>query len=220
MLLTACGPALPDLPPNDIVTRAGQAMLQVPSFHFKIEIAGSPVYLNRVTALQLRSAEGDFGRPDRMGVHLKVIAAIAAAEMDMIAIGNEQYITSILTGKWEVLPPEFGFNPAVMFDPKVGLEQVLSGGIDDANLAGIETIDSVNVYHIKGTLDGARVQGMSGGLISAGRVDAEVWVEGSTFLPRKAIVADRSADPQKPTTWTLTFGSFGKTVDIAAPKVQ
>lgn len=220
LVLSACGPSLPELPPNDIVTRAGQAMLQVPAFHFKIEIAGSAVYLNRATSLQLRSAEGDFSRPDRMGVHLKVIAAVAAAELDMIAIGNEQYLTNILTHQWEVLPPEFGFNPAVMFDPKVGLEQVLSGGIDNAQLVGVESLDNVNVYHVKGQLDGARVQGMSGGLIGTGRVDAEVWVEGSTFLPRKAVVVDPTADPQKPTTWTLTFGSYGKMVNIAAPQVK
>jgi lipoprotein LprG len=220
LLLTACAPALPDLPPNDIVMQAGQAMLHVPAFHFKIEISGSPVYLNRATALQLRSAEGDFARPDRMGVHLKVIAAVAAAELDMIAIGDEQYLTSILTQQWEVLPPEFGFNPAVMFDPQVGLEQVLSGGIDEAKLAGVEAIDNASVYHVTGRLDGARVQGMSNGLIGTGRVEAEVWVDGASFLPRKAIVIDRSADPQKPTTWTLTFGSYGKAVNVVAPEVR
>jgi lipoprotein LprG len=59
-----------------------------------------------------------------MGVHLKVLVAVAAAELDMIALGNEQYLTNVLTRQWEVLPPEFGFNPAVMFDPQVGLEQV------------------------------------------------------------------------------------------------
>ena len=219
LLLTACGPALPYLPPNEIVTHAGQAMLEVPTFHFKIEIAGSPVYLNRVTALQLRSAEGDFSRPDRMGVHLKVIAAVAAAELDMIALGNEQYLTNILTRQWAVLPPEFGFNPAVRFDPKVGLEQVLSGGIDDAQLVDVESLDNVNVYHIKGTLDGARVQGMSGGLIGTSRVEAEVWVDGYTFVPRKAIVIDRSVNTEKPTIWTLTFGSYGKTVNIVAPQL-
>jgi hypothetical protein len=217
--LVACAPTLPDLPPNEIITRAGQAMLNVRSMHFKIDISGAPVYLNRTTGLQLRSAEGDFARPDRMGVHLKVIVAVAAAELDMIAIGDEQYLTSVLTGKWEVLPPEFGFNPAVMFDPKVGLEQVLKGGIDDAQLVGVEAIDGVDTYHVTGSLDGARVQGMSGGLIGTGRVKVEVWAEGGTFLPRQATVVDNSTDPDKPTTWTLTFGSFGKNVNITTPQL-
>jgi len=217
--LAACNPTLPDLPPGEIVTRAGEAMLNVPSMHFKIDISGAPVVLNPTTALQLRSVEGDFGRPDKMGVHLKVIVAVAAAEMDMIALGNEQYVTDVLTKKWEVLPPQFGFNPAIMFDPKVGLEQVLKGGVDNAQLVGVESIDGINAYRIKGSLDGARVQGMSGGLLSKGRMDVELWAEGSTFLPRKAILIDTGSDPKNPSTWTLSFSSFGKTVDITAPQL-
>ena len=217
--LAACNPTLPDLPPGEIVTRAGEAMLNVPSMHFKVDISGAPVVLNPTTALQLRSVEGDFGRPDKMGVHLKVIVAVAAAEMDMIALGNEQYVTDVLTRKWEVLPPQFGFNPAIMFDPKVGLEQVLKGGVDNAQLVGVESIDGINAYRIRGSLDGARVQGMSGGLLSKGRMDVELWAEGSTFLPRKAILIDTGSDPKNPSTWTLSFSSFGKTVDITAPQL-
>jgi lipoprotein LprG len=218
-LLTACTPTLPERPPGEIVTRAGEAMLAVPSLHFKIEISGAPVVLNPTTALQLRSVEGDFARPDKMGVHLKVIVAVAAAEMDMIALGDEQYVTDVLTRKWEVLPAKFGFNPAIMFDPKVGLEQVLKGGLDNPQLVGVETIDGVATYHIKGSLDGQRVQGMTSGLVSTGRLDVELWAEGETFLPRKAILIDNGGNPQNPSTWTLSFASFGKQVNITAPQL-
>ncbi len=219
LLLSACAPTLPDLPPNDIVTRSGQALLQVPSMHFKIDLSGSSVVINQATLLSLRSVEGDFARPDRMGVHLKVIAAIAAAEMDMIALGNDQYVTDVLTHQWEVLPPQFGFNPAVMFDPQNGLEQTLKAGLDNTQSLGVETIDGVATYHIKGSLDGTRVQIMSGGLLSTGQIDAELWVEGSTFLPRQAILTDRGRDPKNPTVWTMSFSSFGKTVNITAPTI-
>jgi len=220
LLLTACAPAIPQIPPADVITSAGEAMLRQTSFHFKIDISGAAVYLNRVTGLQLRSAEGDFARPDRMGVHLKVIAAVAAAELDMIALGNEQYLTNILTGGWEPLPPEFGFNPAVMFDPQVGLEQLLKAGLDDPRWIGVESIDGANVYHVQGGLDGARLQGMSGGLISRQAIVADLWVDGQSGLPIKASIVDPAADPAKPTTWTFTFSSYGKTVNIAAPDVK
>jgi hypothetical protein len=218
-LISACQPGLPQLPPDEIVNRAAQSMLSVDSMHFKIEVSGVPVYLNRATALSLRSVEGDFARPDRMGVHLKVIAAVAAAEMDMIAIGNEQYITNILNGKWEVLPPEFGFNPAVMFDPKVGIEKTLEGGLDNAQVLGTEAIDGAAAYHLKGSIDGARVQGMSSGLITTGRIEVELWVDGSSFLLKRLILIDTGSDPQKPSTWTMTFSSFGQPVNINAPTV-
>ena len=220
LLLTACSPDIPQLPPADVISNAGDAMLAAPSFHFKIDISGEPVVLNKLTQLSLRSAEGDFARPDKMGVHLKVIAAVAAAELDMIALGNEQYLTNVLTKKWEVLPPEFGFNPAIMFDPKVGLEQLLKAGLDNPHWIGIETIDGQNVYHLQGSISGEKLQGMSGGLISKGPVDVDLWIDPQTNLPRQAVIVDRGTSPDKPTTWTMTFSSYGKDVNITAPKVQ
>jgi lipoprotein LprG len=218
--LTACGPDIPQIPPAEVITRAGEAMLQAPSFHFKIDISGKPVVLNPLTQLSLRSAEGDFARPDQMGVHLKVLLAVAAAELDMIALGNDQYLTNVLTKQWEVLPPEFGFNPAIMFDQQVGLEQLLKAGLDNAHWVGVEMVDGKSVYHVQGNLSGERLQGMSGGLISKGPVDVDLWIEPDTYLPRKAVIVDKDSDPEKPTTWTMTFSSYGKDVNITAPQVQ
>jgi lipoprotein LprG len=220
LLLTACTPDIPQLPPADVIAHAGDAMLQAPSFHFKIDLNGKPVVLNQLTQLSLRSAEGDFARPDKMGVHLKVIAAVAAAELDMIALGNEQYLTNVLTKQWEVLPPEFGFNPAVMFDPKVGLEQLLKGGLDNPHWIGVETLDGKNIWHLQGSISGEQLQGMSGGLISKGPVDVDLWIEPNTYLPRQAVIVDKGSNPEKPTTWTMNFSSYGKDVKITAPELK
>ena len=220
LLLTACGTDIPQIPPADVITHAGDAMLQTPSFHFKIDVEGKPVVLNQATQLSLRSAEGDFARPDKMGVHLKVLLAIAAAELDMIALGNEQYVTNVLTHQWETLPAKFGFNPAVMFDQKVGLEQVLKGGLDNAHWIGVEDLNGKSVFHLQGSIGGERLQGMSSGLISTGPIDADLWIEPDTYLPVKAVIVDKSSDPDKPTTWTMTFSSYGKDVNITAPQVQ
>jgi lipoprotein LprG len=220
LLLMACGPDIPQIPPAEVITRAGEAMLQAPSFHFKIDIGGKPVVLNQLTQLSLRSAEGDFARPDKMGIHLKALLAVAAAELDMIALGNEQYLTNVLTRQWEVLPPEFGFNPAIMFDPQVGLEQLLKSGLDNPHWIGVETLDGKSVFHLQGSLSGERLQGMSGGLISTGPVDVDLWIESDTYLPRKAVIVDKNSDPEKPSTWTMTFSSYGKDVNITAPELK
>ena len=220
LMLTAWGTNSPQIPPAEVITRAGDAMLQAPSFHFKIDISGKPVVLNQVTHLSLRSAEGDFARPDKMGVHLKVLLAVAAAELDMIALGNEQYLTNVLTRQWEVLPPKFGFNPAIMFDPQVGLEQLLKAGLDNAHWIGVEALDGKSLFHLQGGISGERLQGMSSGLIGKGPVDVDLWIEPDTYLPRTAVIVDKDSDPDKPATWTMTFSSYGKAVNIAAPKVQ
>ena len=154
-----------------------------------------------------------------MGVHLKVIVAVAAAELDMIALGNEQYLTNVLTRQWETLPAKFGFNPAIMFDPQVGLEQLLKAGLDNPHWIGVEAIDGKNLFHVQGSISGERLQGMSGGLIGKGPVDVDLWIEPDTYLPRQAVIVDKDSDPEKPTTWTMTFSSYGKEVHITAPIV-
>ena len=220
LLLTACGTNIPQIPPTEVITRAGDAMLQAPSFHFKIDLSGKPVVLNQATQLSLRSAEGDFARPDKMGVHLKVLVAVAAAELDMIALGNEQFLTNVLTKQWEVLPPKFGFNPAVMFDPQVGLEQLLKAGLDNPHWIGVEDLNGKSTYHVQGSISGERLQSMSGGLIGKGPIDVDLWIEPDTYLPQQAVIVDKASDAEKPTTWTMTFSSYGKDVNITAPKVQ
>ena len=217
ILLAACSAPLPELPPDEIVQRAAKAMLDQSTLHFKIEISGAAVTINPTLGLSLRSAEGDFERPDRMGVFLKIVTPVAAIEADMIALGSEQYITNFLTQKWEPLPVEFGFNPAVMFHPDQGLEKTLEAGLDNAVNAGVETLDGAQTYHVKGSLDGARLQFMSGGLISAGRIDADVWADAQTFTVRRVVLVDTTTSAEKPATWTLTFSKFGAPVDIEAP---
>lgn len=217
LLLSACGaPPPPNLPPGEIVQRASQAMLDQGTMHFKIEISGAPVTINPTLGLSLRSAEGDFMRPDRMGVHLKIVSLVSI-EADMIALGDDQYLTNFLTHEWEPLPPEFGFNPAVMFHPEFGLEKTLEGGLDEAELIGVESIDGAQAYHVKGSLEGRRLQFMSGGLIGMERVEVEVWVDAENFVVSRTILQDPSADGDDPSTWTLTFSKFGAPVTIEAP---
>jgi hypothetical protein len=139
-VLTACGPAIPQIPPAELITRAGDAMLQTPSFHFKIDIGGKPVVLNQATQLSLRSAEGDFARPDKMGVHLKVLLAEAAAELDMIALGNEQYLTNVLTKQWSIAAGiRFQSRHHVRSASRVG--QLLEAGLDDPHWIGVEDLN-------------------------------------------------------------------------------
>lgn len=223
LLLSACStptPPAPELPPNEILRRAGAAMLEQSSMHFKIDIDGAAAPINPALGLGLRSAEGDFLRPDRIGVHLKIISPIVSIEADMIALGDEQYVTNFLTQAWEPLPAQFGFNPAVMFHPEFGLERTLAEGLDDASNVGVESLDGVQVYHVRGSVSGDRLQAMSGGLISTGRIDVEVWAEVESFLVRQTVLVDNMTatnEEVEPSTWTLSFSKFGDTVSIDVP---
>lgn len=211
---------IPELPPNEVLQRAARAMLEQNTMHFKIEIEGAPAPINTTLGLGLRAAEGDFARPDRIGVNLRVVTPIASIQADMIALGDEQYLTNFLTQQWEVLPAQFGFNPAVMFHPEFGLEKTLEAGLDDVANVGVESLDGTQLYHVRGNLDGQRLQLMSGGMLSTQRIDAEVWVEVATFRVLKAVLLDPGFGEGASSTWTLTFSGFGEAVTIEAPEIQ
>ncbi|MGH9510459.1 MAG: LppX_LprAFG lipoprotein [Terriglobales bacterium] len=217
ILVSSCSAPPPNLPPDEIIQRTAKAMLDQQTMHFKIDISGARVTINPALGLSLRSSEGDFARPDRMGLRAKIISPVAAMEADMIALGDEQYITNFLTKQWELLPAEFGFNPAVMFHSEFGLEKTLEAGLDDTALVGIESIDGAQTYRVKGSLAGTRLQFMSGGLISTGRVDVEVWVDTQTFNIRRTVLVDHRTDAEEPTTWSISFSQFGEPVEIEAP---
>jgi hypothetical protein len=104
-----------------------------------------------------------------------------------------------------------------MFHPEFGLEKTLEGGLDDAEMVGVESIDNAQVYHVKGRIDGSRLGRMSGGLIGSSTVDVDVWVDPQTFTVRKVVLVDPSADSENPSIWTLTFSKFGEPVTIQAP---
>jgi hypothetical protein len=211
---------IPELPPNEILQRAARAMLAQNTMHFRIDIEGAPAPINTALGLGLRAAEGNFVRPDRIGVNLRVVTPLASIQADMIALGDEQYLTNFLTQKWEVLPAQFGFNPAVMFHPEFGLEKTLEQGLDGAANLGIESLDGAQTYHVRGSVDGQRLQVMSGGMLSTQRIEADVWVETGSFRVLKAVLLDPGFNEGDASTWTLTFSSFGDAFTIEAPEVE
>jgi lipoprotein LprG len=74
----------------------------------------------------------------------------------------------------------------------------------------VKRLTARSSYHLQGSISGERLQGMSGGLIGTGPIDVDLWIEPDTYLPRQAVIVDKDSDPEKPSTWTLTFSSYGK----------
>src|SRR3990172_3461065 len=105
-----------------------------------------------------------------------------------------------------------------MLNPALGLAlRSGEGGLDDAELVGVESIGDAQMYHVKGRIDGSRLWRMSGGLIGSSTVDVDVWVDPQTFAVRKIVLVDPTTDPGDPSIWTMTFSKFGEPVTIEAP---
>jgi lipoprotein LprG len=196
-------------------------MLSVESLHFNIEREGALAYIDADQLLAFKRAEGDFKQPDQMRALVRVITAFTPVEIGMVVLGDDQYATEPITGKWGRLPPEWGqFSLLVLFDPETGLQGLLRDGILDLQLAGMEEIAGQPHYHLTGRASGERMSAMTMGFIGRGDVVIDVWIGADDFFVRRLRIVEPETDPNDPTTWEMEFSDFGQPVDISAPPVS
>ncbi|MFQ5433543.1 MAG: LppX_LprAFG lipoprotein [Anaerolineae bacterium] len=217
--IASCRPAPPpDLPPAEIVQNAAQQMEQLAGFHFRIERTGAPAYVDPPdNSIVFRLAEGDFTAPNRARAVVRVIAPGLVTDVSVISIGEIQWQTNVLTGQWEELPPNWGFNPTVLFDVEVGLQAVLRHDMSNLALAGTETLDEDLLYKVTGQAAGERLYEMSGWLIGPQPVTVTLWVRPESFELVQAEVVEPETDAGEPSVWLVTFSEFGQTTTIEPP---
>ncbi len=218
-----CGAGAPTVTPTptptpaEISARAGQATSAAQSLAFSITVTGQPVYSDPSRVFILTSIEGALRRPDGALATLKLRSAAGVSEVRTVSLAGKQYITNPLTRAWQCLAPGQAFDAAILFDAQKGIERLLQDGIENITLVGEEDLDGRSTYHLRGTIPGARLAEISGGLIGATPVAADIWADRETLRLAKIVLVDKAPDAQEPTTWTLIFSAYDQPVDVRAP---
>ncbi|HET9015949.1 MAG TPA: LppX_LprAFG lipoprotein [Thermomicrobiaceae bacterium] len=228
VLLVACGhPTVarqntppptptPTPTPRDILNSASQRFAQVNSAHYQLQIQGS-VYLDPQKTLQLRGAQGDLLRPDSATAKAQVSLAGATLTVNMIAIGQNEYITNFLTGQWERAPQGLSYNPAVIFSNQNGIPAVLSK-VQNVTMVGTETVSSTPTQHLRGTVARSDVQSLTGSAFHSNTLNFDIWLTTSTRDIVKVVLQDPGTEQgATPTTWTLLITNINAPVRITAP---
>lgn len=221
MLLAACQPPPPpDLPPAEIVSRSAAAMSALPGFHFIIDRSGAPAYVDPDNTISFRRATGDYVAPDRAQASVRVILPGLVTDLQVISIAAIQWETNPLTGEWMELPPDWGFNPSVLFREDVGLQAVLSTDLTDMTLIGSERLEDgpdTPLYHVTGTVAGERLYTMSGFLIGPDAVTVSLWIDPESFYLHRVAVTEPVAGSPEPSLWQIDFQNFAQVVSIEPP---
>ncbi len=203
--------------PRELSQQVGAATLAVQSMHFGIEVSGAPVPAEPSGFFALVSMEGDMQRPDGVMATVKVKSITGVAEVRVVSLAGQQYVTNPITRQWMCVPPGVAFDPAILFDPQVGMEQLLQTDIEDVTLVGIEDLDGRPHYHLRGTVPGERLQAISYGTLGAGAVTADLWAEMDTLRATRVVLVDTSTDANRPSTWSMQFSEYDKDVDLRVP---
>jgi hypothetical protein len=130
--------------------------------HFELEIEGT-TYIDDSQAIQLKSANGDLARPDKVACEFQVsLFDVGTVSIRMITIGEQSWTTDLITGNWDDAPPEFGYDPSILYDNQNGLGPV-TGKLDDTSVLGKEAIDGRQTWHVTGTSPAAEIRAVTAG---------------------------------------------------------
>jgi lipoprotein LprG len=222
-LLVGCQePDLPALPPDEIIVKSAERMNGLSGFEFVIDRSGEPVYLDLEETIAFRRADGFYVAPDRSQATVRIITPGLVTDVGVISIGETQWQTNLLSPEWFELPPNWGFNPAVLFDPEIGIQSILLSDLSDLALEGSEVIEDgpdQRLYIISGRLAGDRVSEMSDGMIGPEPMTIRLWIGPETFELHRVIMTDPSQGGSEPTVWQVDFSQFDQTIEISPPPV-
>jgi LppX_LprAFG lipoprotein len=169
--------------------------------------------------IQIRSADGDVLMPDKVKAQADVLLSGQAVTINLISIGNTQYITDPITGQWRVVTGVL--NASTLTNPDTGIISLAS------KLSGLSkpTQDSVNgvpCWRLNGQLDASALAFLTGGGVPAGTMLATSVCAGvADGLPHQLTVTGLAATSDTPqTTRSFTISNYNESVTITAPQIQ
>lgn len=190
-------------------------------FSFRLARYGAAVFVDPTGVVTFREATGSFVAPDRVQATVKVIAPGIVAEVSIIGIGDLEWETNIFSGEWVLVPEEYAFKPAVLFEPGAGIQKAIEThlvGVELVDIAELEEVPGISFYHLRGQMDGRNVHDITFGLIDNQPLEVELWIEPGSFALHRALIIDPvNEGADEGTTWQLDFWDFGTTIQVEPP---
>lgn len=202
---------------DDLLADASERLNETESMGFVMELEGT-MYVDDADTIQLLGAEGTMQRPDRVDVTFTaLVLGRQQISIRMINIGDDSWITDIVTGKWVPSPPEFGYNPSILFDDEHGLGPVM-GRMNNPEITGSEEIDGRDAWHVSATADGDTIQMMTSDTFRGSEHGLDIWIDKETNdILQISISEPTDEDLEDPATLTLILTEHNKDVTIEPP---
>jgi LppX_LprAFG lipoprotein len=200
---------------SGLISAAAKQWDATNSAHFNLNVDGK-TYLDSANTLELVSADGDILRPDSVNTSIKVNVAIATFDVKIIAIGDDMYMTSFVTGEWGPAPPDLGYNPAVLFSPTEGLSAVLPT-LQNPTLGGTETVQGRETQIVTGTTTGDAIEAMTGGGLKGDSIATTIWIAKDNSDIVEIVLSAPSSNGGQPTKWTLVVTKQNEPLTITPP---
>jgi hypothetical protein len=214
---TACNPAEPDPTPTptptpaDYLAMAGKVMAEIKSVQFSLSREGSPIIVEPSLGATLISATGSYRSPDEVHASVKADLAGNVLTVDMLWIPAGIFMTNPLTGAFMKLTAEIPLDPVAIFDPEMGIAQILDQAINDPTVLGEEDIEGVASLHLTGKANPEEVSVLAPAGLS-GELFVDLWLDSNSYQVTRIKLTEESGDQT-----ILDFFAYNEPVEIPSP---
>lgn len=212
-----------EIPPEEIIDLSLIRFEEMTGFEFQVKRSGEPAFIDADYSIAFRRAEGVFIFPDKVDTTVRVIAPGIVAEIQIIVIGDNQWETNMLTGDWQDADLAYGFNPATLFTPGIGIQSILETDLREIEYIGLEELEEIpglELYALTAVMDGDRVHEVTYGMIDRDTLDVKLWIEPGSYNLHKVVLVDPADDgEEEDTIWEIDFWNFDKEFQIIAPSL-
>lgn len=169
-------------------------------------------------AIQIRSADGDVVMPDKVKASANVLLSGQVVGVELVSIGDTQYITDPITGQWRVVKGVL--NASTLTDPNTGIVSLaskltsLSKPVDDV-------VNGTPCWRFTGQLDAQVLAFLTGGGMPAGTMlQTSVCVGKADGLPYQlAVTGEAAKGDTTQTARTFNISNYNESINITAPQI-
>jgi hypothetical protein len=167
---------------------------------------------------QIRNADGDVIMPDKIKAQATVILSGQAVTVNLISIGDMQFITDPVTGQWRVI--KGALNPSTLTNPNTGIIAVVSQ-LQNVSAPTSDSVNGTPCWRITGKLDAKALAFITGGGVPVGMIlQTSECIGKADSLLYQVIVTGQAALGYTPqTTLTFLLSNYNEHVTIAAPQL-
>jgi hypothetical protein len=202
---------------TDIIAQSSTLIANATSVHFNLKVEGDS-FVDDGGAIRLLNASGQLLRPDRVSADFQVqVLGAGNISVKVVTIGSQSWTTDIITGRWTDAPPEFTYDPSVLFDTQHGIGPVMDKMLNP-KLDGTEEIGGRDAYKVSGTASKEDISELTSGNMIGEEFPLQLWVDQDTGELLQIVLAEPEDNgKENPATWTMKLSGYNDDVEIDAP---
>lgn len=201
---------------QQLIAAVEKSYKTVNSFHVVMQVNNpGPASSSQV---EIRSANGDIIMPDKVKAQATVVLSGQAVSVELISIGDTQYITDPITGQWRVIKGLL--DPRTLTNPNTGIISLLNK-VQKLTPPTEDTVGGVPCWRVSGLLDAKYLAFFTGGGAPAGTMLQTSACVGKTdgLLYQVKVTGQAAPNDTADTTYLFNISKYNENITITAPQV-